>query len=100
MNEDILDILCDENNTDPITLYNERGEAIAFEQIALIPWQGGEYVILKPVELMEGMGEDEALVFAIIRGEQETSLEIVVEDAIIDAVFDVYDRLLEESGIQ
>lgn len=100
MNEDILDILCDENNTDPITLYNERGEALAFEQIALIPLDGGEYVILKPVEQLAGMGADEALVFAIIRSQQGTSLEIVVEDAIIDAVFDVYDRLLEESGVQ
>ena len=100
MNKDILDILCDEENTEPIVLYNEKGEAITFEQIALIPLDGGEYVILKPVQPMEGMADDEALVFAILREAQGTALEIVVEDAIIDGVFDEYNRLLEEAGIQ
>ena len=32
-----IDCLYDENNNDPIVLFNEKGEEIAFEQIALIP---------------------------------------------------------------
>ena len=32
-----IDCLFDENNTDAIVLFNEKGEEIAFDQIALIP---------------------------------------------------------------
>ena len=97
MEKDILDILLDEDDNDPITLYNEKGEAVIFEQIALIPMNGGIYTLLKPVQPIEGMGEDEALVFEVIHGVGESRLEVVQEDAIIDGVFDIYYELLEEN---
>ena len=36
---DILDILLDEDNRDPITLVDADGRAIDFEQVAVIPRQ-------------------------------------------------------------
>lgn len=93
-----IDALFDEDNNDVIILQNEKGEDIAFEQIALIPQQETVYVILKPVQPIEGLGEDEGLVFAIEtdeKGENER-LVLVTDEAIIDAVFDVYDQLVAE----
>jgi len=94
-----IDCLFDENNTDPIVLFNEKGEEIAFEQIALIPKKGKTYVILQPIEPMDGVGEDEALVFAIEepkdKDEQEY-LTLVTDVDVIDAVFKVYDALVDE----
>ena len=92
-----IDALFDEDNNDLIVLYNEHGEEVLFEQVALIP-QEKTYVILKPVQPLPGMNEDEALVFAVeIHPEtQEEDLVLVTDDAIIDRVFDEYDALVEE----
>ena len=92
-----IDALFDEDNHDLIVLYNEYGEEVLFEQVALIP-QEKTYVILKPVQPLPGMNEDEALVFAVdIHPEtQEEYLVLVTDDAIIDRVFDEYDALVEE----
>ena len=93
---DIKDLL-DNNDDGIITLYNEAGEAIDFVEIAGIAYKGSFYVILQPVELLPGMDEDEALVFEVIRRpDGSDSFEIVLDDEIIDAVFDEYDRLYEE----
>lgn len=92
-----IDALYDEDNNDPIVLYNEHGEEVLFEQVALIP-QDKPYVILKPVQPLPGMNEDEALVFAVITHPetQEEDLVLVTDEAIIDRVFDEYDALMEE----
>ena len=41
----IIDIIYDENDSSPITLYNELGKPITFEQICLVPLKGKDYVI-------------------------------------------------------
>ena len=92
----ILDQLFDPENTDIITLYGSNGDRIDFEQIALVPQGEAVYVILKPVTPMEGVDEDEGLVFAIEDMENDPHLALVTDIEIIDAVFDVYDRLCEE----
>ena len=55
------------------------------------------YAILQPVELMEGMDDDEALVFKVTRDRNgEDQFEIELNDDIIDGVFEEYNRLLDE----
>ena len=94
---DILDVLLDEENNDPIVLENEKGEKLIFEQIAVIPKGELLYCILKPNELIDGLGEDEALVFKINIDENDfASLEIETDEDVIDEVFNVYYDLLEE----
>ena len=93
-----IDCLYDEDNNDIIFLQNEKGEQIGFEQIAIIPLHEKIYAILKPVEKMEGVGEDEGLVFSIEdsnEGGQEY-LSLVVDEKIIDDVFDVYEDLIKD----
>ncbi len=79
-----------------ITLVTENGEEVDFIQIAGIEYEDRFYIILQPVELLEGMGEDEALVFEVIETEEGNKFEIVMDDDIIDAVFEEYNRLLDE----
>ena len=97
MSENInpIDALYDENNCDNIILCNEKGKLIEFEQIALIPQGEHTYAILKPVKPMEGVGEDEGLVFSIDTAEEDGKefLRLVTDEAVIDSVFDVYDAL-------
>ena len=91
-----IDKLLSEDNTDTIVLYNENNEPVEFEQIAVIPLQGVVYVILRPVAEMDGIAEDEALVFAIEEVDDEECICVVDDNDIIDEVFAEYYKLLGE----
>lgn len=99
-NLNILDILFDEENDSPITLYNEEDKAIQFEQIAIIPLDEKIYAILKPVEQMDGVADDEALVFLINENEENGDAELIIEidEPTLVKVFDEYYRMLESEG--
>ena len=82
---------------DIVTLLSATGEEIDFVEIAGIAHKGNFYAILQPVELLEGMADDEALVFKVSRTEDgEDKFEIELDDEIIDAVFAEYNRLLDK----
>ena len=94
-----IDQILDENNVDNIILYNEKNEPFEFEQIAVIPLENGEeqklYAILLPVTKLPGIEEDEAVTFEL--NEQEGTVSVCEDDAIIDKVLEEYERLLAES---
>ena len=92
-----IDQIFDPNNCEPIVMYNENNQEVAFEQIAVVPLDGELYVILKPVEAMEGIGEDEALVFAIVVEDGEEMLVVEDRTEVIDEVFRQYYEMLEEN---
>ena len=48
---------------------------------------------------MEGMAEDEALVFAITEIDGEDCLMVEQDEAVVDAVFENYYQLLREAGV-
>ena len=94
MNDEIY-----EENDDIVTLLSANGEEIDFVEIAGIAYQGNFYAILQPIELLDGMEEDEALVFKVSRGaDGEDHFEIELDDDVIDAVFEEYNRLLDETN--
>lgn len=98
MCDEIFDIPEDEFATDDdiVTLLSADGEEIDFVEIAGIAHKGNFYAILQPVELIEGMSEDEALVFKVSRDEEGNDrFEIELDDEVIDAVFAEYNRLLD-----
>ncbi len=94
----LFDRLYDENDGDPIVLTDENGKKISFEQIAIIPHGDYDYCILAPSDSnqVEGLAEDEAVVFRI--GDEEDEQYITVEDdeEIAEAVFEKYLKLLDE----
>lgn len=94
-----IDMLLDENNTDNIKLFNEENEEVEFEQIALVPIDERIYAILKPAAAMEGVADDEALVFGIEEIDDEDCLVIVEDDTIVDKVFEEYYKMLKAEGI-
>ncbi len=97
--EDEDDYLDDEDNDDIITLINADGEEVDFVEIAGIAYKGNFYAILQPVELLEGMDDDEALVFKVSKNKDGSDkFDIELDDEIIAAVFEEYDRLLEEAN--
>ena len=99
MNEEysVVDMLLDPDNESPITLVNENGTEIVFDQIAVIPYKEKLYAILKPATPIDGVGEDEALVFEI--NIEEDTLFVIYDFALCDKIFDVYYDLLKEQGL-
>lgn len=96
---DPIEALLDPQNTENIKLYDENDKATEFEQIALIPLNNSVYVLLKPVDKMEGVGEDEAVVFELIDdAESGDTLHVVMEDETIDLVFNEYKKMIEADG--
>ena len=96
MNDDLRNSV-DANDDDIVTLTSADGEEIDFVEIAGIAYNGSFYAILQPVELLEGMDDDEALVFKVTRDANgEDHFEIELDDEVINAVFKEYNRLLDE----
>lgn len=100
-----IDALLDENNTEPIILFDENNKETEFEQVCVIPLENSNgcmtiYAILKPVTEIVGVNDDEALVFKIEEIEDEDCLVIEDDDEMVNKVFDAYYDLLRAEGIE
>ena len=94
--QDILDVLLDEDNKDPIVLVDDKGKKIAFEQIAVIPYNNKIYCVLKPIDQIENVADDEAIVFYVEEREgEEPVLLVETDEAVAMNVFDEYYNLLD-----
>ncbi len=89
-----------EEDDEVLTLLSGDGEEVDFVEIAGIAYDGEFYAILQPVELLDGMEDDEALVFKVTTNDDgESNYAIELDDEIIDAVFAEYNRLLDEQEL-
>lgn len=95
-----IEKLLDEENDDNIILYDADDNPVEFEQIAIIPLDGKLYAMLKPVVLLEGMSDDEALVFVLEEDEGEEMMIVCDDDDVIDAVFEIYHKLWDEEDAE
>lgn len=97
---DFLDILFDAENCEPIMLMGEDGKILEFEQVAVIPYAVAPgdyrlYCVLKPIDRIEGVADDEAIVFRVEAGEDGcVTLCIEKDEDIAVSVFDKYYDLL------
>lgn len=98
MNEDfsLVEMLLDPDNESPVVCYNEDGGEVLFDQIAVIPYCDELYAILKPITKLEGVGENEAMVFKI--NVDEDSIEILYDFDLCDKIFEVYYDLLKKEN--
>jgi uncharacterized protein YrzB (UPF0473 family) len=98
-----IDALLDENNTEPIILFDENNKETEFEQVCVILLENSNgrmtiYAILKPVTEIVGVNDDEALVFKIEEIEDEDCLVIEDDDEMVNKVFDAYYDLCVQKG--
>ena len=85
---------------DIILLTNDRGERVGFAPVATVPYRDNIYMILRPVTPMEGAEEGDAFVFSVSQVEGDSAeesgniLTMETDDAVIDAVFELYEKSL------
>jgi uncharacterized protein YrzB (UPF0473 family) len=99
---DLLDVLLDQDNKEPIVLMSEDGKQMTFEQVAVIPYEVRKekrlYCVLKPLDKIDGIADDEAIVFLVDTDDEGNSIIRIEEDEeVAIAVFDKYYDLLEEA---
>ena len=99
---DLLDVLLDQDNKEPIVLMDENGKQMTFEQVAVIPYEVRKekrlYCVLKPLDKIEGIADDEAIVFLVDTDDAGNSVIRIEEDEEVAInVFDKYYDLLEEA---
>ena len=100
-----IDALLDKNSTERIILFDENNKETEFEQVCVIPLENANgvmtiYAILNPVTPIEGVADDEALVFKIEEIDDEDCLVIEDDEEMINKVFDVYYDLLRAEGVE
>lgn len=94
----IIEMLLDEENDEPITLFDETGEPFSFEQVAAIPKDDNLYAILKPLQHVDGLSDEDVVIFKIFETEDgDADMEMVTDDAEAEAVFEELDLLMEEA---
>lgn len=92
----VLDYLLDEENDKPIVLFDENDKAVRFDQVAIIPLEDKLFAILKPIDPLADVADDEAIVFRIQEDEPvESQLVVETDEALAMRVFDEYYKLLD-----
>ena len=93
---DIYDVLLDEGNKAPIILVDGNARKIAFEQIAVISYNEKLYCVLKPLDKIENIANDEAVVFYVNEDGEEPVLMVETDELTAMDVFEEYYNLLDE----
>lgn len=91
--KNFYEILTDKNNRDPLVLDFKGNNQLAFEQIAVIPHEKNLYCVLKPITYVQGVADDEALVFRLT---QDRGLDLEEHQMTVYTIFEKYYELYEE----
>ena len=87
MEKTAVEIILDENNEENVTLsYGENEEEVEFEQVAVVELDDDVFAILHPLDAIDGIEEEEVLVFKI--NKENKAIELVEDPGIIDEVID------------
>ena len=91
--ESVVKNFYDITNDEPVCLISNNNKKINFQQVAIIPIDNIVYMILIPIDKIEGIGESGGLVFECKRNGTEDYLLLILDDKTIDTVFDKYNEL-------
>jgi len=75
-----------------ITLYDDKESPIDFYEVASVEYQEKFYEILQPVEKIEGIEDDEAVIFEFSTDETngEKMFKPVFDEKLLESVFSIY----------
>lgn len=87
--------MSEEFGNDLVTLTDEDGNDVEFEHIDTVEYQGKTYLAFIPAELALEE-EAEVVILQVVTENGEEMLEVVEDDEIADAVFDIVMEHAEE----
>ena len=85
---------------DIVELTTEDGKKLKFYFVGTIEYQGKNYSAFEPAEQIDGIEDDDLIIFELAGDDEETADLLPVEDeALLDAVFEEFCRVLEEDEL-
>ncbi len=87
-----------EDDDDIIVLYNEATDQDEeFYELAQLDVDKKWYVVLKPVEKLDDIDEDEVLIYEVIDDKDGNStFQAIEDDKVLQKVFDEFMKMVEE----
>lgn len=80
-----------------VELTMDDGKKLKFYFVGTIEYKGKSYSAFEPAEEIEGLSEDDLVIFELVEGEGETcDLLPVEDDALLDEVFEEFCKILDE----
>lgn len=96
---------CDEGcecgcEDDIVELTTDDGKKLKFYFVGTIEYKGKNYSAFEPAENIEGMEEDDLVIFELAGDDEETADLLPIDDeALLDEVFEEFCRVLEEDEL-
>ena len=88
---------CDCFDDDIVELTTEDGKKLKFYFVGTIEYKGKNYSAFEPAEQIDGIEDDDLIIFELAGDDEETADLLPVEDdKLLDEVFEEFCRVLEE----
>ena len=85
---------------EPVELTTEDGKVLKFYFVGTIEYKGKNYSAFEPAEEIDGIEDDDLVIFELAGDDEETADLLPVEDeALLDEVFEEFCRVLEEDEL-
>ena len=85
---------------DIVELTTEDGKKLKFYFVGTIEYKGKNYSAFEPAEEIDGIEDDDLIIFELSGDDEETADLLPVEDeALLDEVFEEFCRVLEEDEL-
>ena len=92
---------CDcECDDDIVTLTTDDGKKLKFYFVGTIEYKGKNYSAFEPAEQIDGIEDDDLVIFELSGDDEETADLLPIEDEqLLDEVFEEFCRVLEEDEL-
>lgn len=85
---------------DIVELITEEGKKLKFYFVGTIEYKGKNYSAFEPAEQIDGMEDDDLIIFELSGDDEETADLLPIEDdKLLDEVFEEFCRVLEEDEL-
>ena len=90
---------CDQED-EIVELTTDDGKKLKFYFVGTIEYKGKNYSAFEPAEQIDGIEDDDLIIFELAGDDEDTADLLPVEDeALLDEVFEEFCRLLEEDEL-
>ncbi len=91
---------CEEVDDEIVELTTDDGKKLKFYFVGTIEYKGKNYSAFEPAEQIEGIEDDDLVIFELNGDDEETCDLLPVEDEkLLDEVFEEFCRVLEEDEL-
>lgn len=89
-----------EFDEDIVELTTDDGKKLKFYFVGTIEYKGKNYSAFEPAEQMEGIEDDDLIIFELAGDDEDSADLLPIEDeALLDEVFEEFCRVLEEDEL-